>query len=350
MDPAHYKDLKTSRGVNYHYYVQQKSDGDSPVLLLLHGFPSTSYDWRFQVAFFKERGFGLIVPDMLGYGKTDKPTETEPYKGTLISKDIIDILDAENVRQAVVIGHDWGCKITGRLANLYPDRFLGFGFLAVGYSPPRPDFDLDVVLAQTKKAVGYELFGYWKFFSEPDAANLIEKNWDSFFSALFPADPKLWVSIIGPTGALKEWIASGKTTDVAPWLTEEVSFFVSSSIVPLTGSLFQDRKIQTDGLLSTGGIAGSLCWYKILTSGINAEDDKSIPVESYVLEKPVFFGGAKRDYIALSAFGKQGVSQATKNHVIKEFDASHWVHLEKKDEVNDALLDWIEITVLKTRQ
>ncbi len=69
-----------------------------------------------------------------------------------------------------------GSGITSRLADLYEDRFIAFALLAVGYSPPRPVLDLEKLLEYTKKVAGYELFGYWKFFSAPDAPELIEKN------------------------------------------------------------------------------------------------------------------------------------------------------------------------------
>ena len=62
MDPSLYKDLKTSRGLNYHYYYSPASDG-KPTVLFLHGYPSTSYDWHYQVDFFKPKGFGVLVPE-----------------------------------------------------------------------------------------------------------------------------------------------------------------------------------------------------------------------------------------------------------------------------------------------
>lgn len=106
MDQALYKDLITSRGVRYHYYTSAPRDS-KPVLLLLHGFPSTSWDWHRQVPFFESHSYGLIVPDMLGYGGTDKPTDPQIYKLSAIAKDLIDILDAEKVQTVITIGHDW---------------------------------------------------------------------------------------------------------------------------------------------------------------------------------------------------------------------------------------------------
>ncbi|KAF4599894.1 hypothetical protein EYR40_006998 [Pleurotus pulmonarius] len=326
MDPSLYKDFKTSRGLNYHYLAIPPLE-DKPYLLFLHGFPSTSYDWRHQVAYFKDKGYGLIVPDMLGYGGTSIPTDVELYRKSLISKDIVELLDAEGVgKQCIVIGHDWGSGITSRLADLYEDRFIAFALLAVGYSPPRPVFDLEKLLEYTKKVAGYELFGYWKFFSAPDAPELIEKNFDSFFSILYPEDASLWITDMAPTGTLRAWLESGKTTAIGSWITDE------------------ERKIHTDELRK-GGLAGPVCWYKITTSGIQSNDDKDVPIRSPAVSKPVFFGATKRDAICLPKLQTPATTQACSNVTVREFDSGHWVQLERKDEVNKELGSWFE-TVL----
>lgn len=105
MDPALYKDHTTSRGLKYHYW-SSPAHGSKPTLLFCHGFPSTSRDWRFIAARFKEKGYGVIVPDMLGYGGTDKPEDLAAYTGSLLVQDLVDILDAERVDKVIVIGHD----------------------------------------------------------------------------------------------------------------------------------------------------------------------------------------------------------------------------------------------------
>lgn len=106
MDASLFKDVTTSRGFKYHYYYSPPTNS-KPTLLFLHGFPCTSYDWRKQVPFFKEKGYGILAPDLLGYGGTDKPTDTASYALSKMSADIIDILDAEKVAKVIAVGHDW---------------------------------------------------------------------------------------------------------------------------------------------------------------------------------------------------------------------------------------------------
>jgi hypothetical protein len=101
-----FKDFATTRGFNYHYYLCTSSVG-KPTLLLVHGFPSLAVDWHNQINYFKERGYGLIVPDQLGYGGSDKPAEVAAYTHSSLAKDLIEILDHEKATDVVAIGHDW---------------------------------------------------------------------------------------------------------------------------------------------------------------------------------------------------------------------------------------------------
>ena len=55
-----------------HVYLQ---DGDGPLLLLLHGFPSSSYDWRLLLE--RETEHAVLAPDFLGFGLSEKPRDHE---------------------------------------------------------------------------------------------------------------------------------------------------------------------------------------------------------------------------------------------------------------------------------
>lgn len=107
MDPSLYKTLSVTRGLTYNYYFSPPEGGKS-TLLLLHGFPASSYDWRHQVLYFKSKGFGIIAPDLLGAsGKTSHPQDIALFRMSNMAADIISILDAEKVEKVVGICHDW---------------------------------------------------------------------------------------------------------------------------------------------------------------------------------------------------------------------------------------------------
>ncbi|KDQ63388.1 hypothetical protein JAAARDRAFT_44283 [Jaapia argillacea MUCL 33604] len=329
MDPSSYKDLQTSRGVKYHYFYSP-AQSSKPTLLFLHGFPSNSYDWRHQVAFFKDRGYGLVVPDMLGYGGTDKPTDLEEYKASLICKDLVDILDTEKVEKAVAIGHDWGSIIASRLASYHADRFIGYAFLAVGYAPPSPDFDYKKVMAMLKQAIGYEI-SYWDFFTEEGADKVIEEHIDSFYSILYPQDPKSWVMHLAPAGPLKAWLLADTTG-------------------PLPGYITEEEKNTHMSILLKGGLAAPLNWYKVMISTVGRDDDKDIPLTLYPLPRvPALLIGCTKDYICVFPMHKMAFEKLAPEGLSKvvELDADHWVMLSHREQVNKELEEWIEQSVLK---
>lgn len=78
---------------------------------------------------------------------------------------------------------------------------------------------------------------------------------------------------------------------------------------------------------------------------ISLASNPAIPLERYTISKPVFFGAANFDYIALSALGQANVKKHCTDATICEFDAGHWVMLEKAGEVNKELENWVETVV-----
>ncbi|KAJ7121600.1 Alpha/Beta hydrolase protein [Mycena epipterygia] len=124
--------------------------------------PSNVYGWRHQVTFFVNQGFVVLAPYLLGYGGTDKPTEPAFYAKSLMAADIIAIMGKEGINTKVYsIGHDWGCALSSGLANFYPDRFIGFAYLAVGYRPQNTAFTIESFYERTAALAGRETHGYW---------------------------------------------------------------------------------------------------------------------------------------------------------------------------------------------
>lgn len=118
-------------------HIQEEGDGH-PVLLL-HGFPDSSYLWRYQIPALIQTGMHVIAPDLRGFGESDKPMEPELYSLPLILEDVVGILDHFQVNRAHVVGHDWGAVVAWMLAALYPNRVDRLVVLSVGH--PAAFFD-----------------------------------------------------------------------------------------------------------------------------------------------------------------------------------------------------------------
>jgi soluble epoxide hydrolase/lipid-phosphate phosphatase len=173
-DHACHHTVSTHHSYSY-VYISPKSK-ELSTILLLHGFPSSCYDWRHQIDYFSQRGYGILAPDLLGFGGSSKPNDINEYRAKVMANDVIELLDQENIERVHVVGHDTGCLMVSRLANYHSDRLLTCTFLAVPYSPPGEHFDLDAVNAIMKQVMGYERFGYLRFFVQDDAGTLIDEH------------------------------------------------------------------------------------------------------------------------------------------------------------------------------
>jgi len=101
-------------------YVKVSASASKPTFLLLHGFPSFSYDWHHQITALAAGGFGIVAPDLLGYGDTDSPAEVEAYSLKRMSDHIAEILAQEGIDHVIGVGHDW-LVATLKLLKLLPE-------------------------------------------------------------------------------------------------------------------------------------------------------------------------------------------------------------------------------------
>jgi len=95
------------------------TQGEGPLVILLHGFPEFWYSWRFQIPVLA-RYFKVVVPDLRGYNDSDKPTSG--YDLDTLTADIRGLIDALGYRQAHLVGHDWGGTIAWHLAQKFPQQ------------------------------------------------------------------------------------------------------------------------------------------------------------------------------------------------------------------------------------
>src|SRR5579863_8070402 len=123
-----------ANGIRMHVAEQ----GNGPAVLLCHGFPELWYSWRHQLAALASAGFRAIAPDMRGYGQTERPDAVDQYTLLHLVGDMVGLLDALKIEQAVIAGHDWGAPVAWNAALLRPDRFRAVIALSVPFRPRSP--------------------------------------------------------------------------------------------------------------------------------------------------------------------------------------------------------------------
>ena len=111
------------RGLRMHY-IDEGPPG-SPTILLLHGVPTWSYLYRFMIRRISDAGYRVVVPDLIGFGKSDKPVEKEFHTYQLHVDFINDFLNCIKVSDLILFAHDWGSLIGLRIVADRPELFSG---------------------------------------------------------------------------------------------------------------------------------------------------------------------------------------------------------------------------------
>ena len=121
-----YVDIDDQSGDGTTLRVHHLDEGppDGPVVLAMHGEPSWSYLYRKMIPPMVDAGLRVIAPDLVGFGRSDKPSEKSDYTYARhvawMQAAIVDHLD---LHDATFFGQDWGGLVGLRLVADNPDRF-----------------------------------------------------------------------------------------------------------------------------------------------------------------------------------------------------------------------------------
>jgi pimeloyl-ACP methyl ester carboxylesterase len=113
--------------------IEYEVFGEGRPVVLLHGFPDTGRLWRHQVPALAEAGYQVIVPDLRGYGRSDKPEAVDAYSIPFLAGDVLAILAQLEAGSAHVVGHDWGAALAWAIASFAPDTVDHLAVMSVGH-------------------------------------------------------------------------------------------------------------------------------------------------------------------------------------------------------------------------
>lgn len=136
----HYAEVAS--GLRMHYV--DEGNADAPVVLLLHGEPSWSYLYRKMIPGIVAAGYRAIAPDLIGFGKSDKPTERSDYTYQTHLKWLSTLLVQLDLKNIHLFCQDWGGLLGLRIALDMEDRFTSITVsnttLPTGQIPMPPAF------------------------------------------------------------------------------------------------------------------------------------------------------------------------------------------------------------------
>jgi pimeloyl-ACP methyl ester carboxylesterase len=324
MRTLHHRTIEV-QGLRMHLREQ----GEGPAVILCHGFPETSYAWRHQLPALAAAGFHAVAPDLRGYGGTASPQGREQYTLLHLVGDLVGLLDALGVEQAVVVGNDWGATVAWHAALLRPDRFRAVVALSVpmmGQPPVAPTS----LFPQTDEALLYTLY-----FQLPDLAEA------EFEAHVRQTLRKILFAAAGEAGPRQP----GDHTPNPFGMVSRQQGLLASLPDPLTlpGWLTEADLDTYTAAFTASGFAGGLNYYR----NLDRNRELLAPFQGLPVQVPALFLIGQRD-VGLSIPGMRDIIAAMPGlvpqlrPVIEVPGAGHWLQQERPAAVNAALVAFLQ--------
>jgi len=317
MSEPRHRIIETN-GIRMHVAEQ----GDGPLVVLCHGWPESWYSWRHQLRALAEAGFHAVAPDMRGYGGTDRPDAIEQYTLLHLVGDMVGLLDALGVEDAVIAGHDWGAPVAWHAALFRPDLFRAVIGLSVPYWR-RPRAPPTTVMPQREDATFYQLYfqtpGVAEAELERDPRETIAKLLREVFRR--PGEGGRDVGMVTRDGG---FLGKARAATALPaWLTEaDLDFYA--------------------GEFKRTGFRGGLNWYR----NIDRNWELLAPYAGAKIPVPALYIVGDHDLVVafknmdkVIANLKQYVPQLRGTIILP--GCGHWTQQERATEVNSAMIDFL---------
>jgi pimeloyl-ACP methyl ester carboxylesterase len=255
-------------------------EGEGPAVLLLHGFPDSSHLWRKQVPALLDAGLRVIAPDLRGFGESDRPNRVEDYALGRSVRDMLAVLDGLGVEGVYVVGHDFGAVVAWLLAASAPVRVERLVAMSVGH----PNTARERTIEQREKA-WYQLF----FQFAGTAEELLRRD-----------DWKLMREILRGDGDVDRYLAD---------------------------------------LARPGALTAALNWYR---ANLAPERELAEQPPLPAVAAPTLGMWSSRDNYVTEIRMIRSAEHVTGQWRYERIDgASHWLQLDRPDEVNALLVDFL---------
>ncbi|PAX17926.1 epoxide hydrolase [Vandammella animalimorsus] len=287
-------------------------------IVLLHGFPELAYSWRHQIEPLVQAGCQVIVPDLRGYGHTGAQGALEDYRMHNLARDVLGMLDALGIAQAVVVGHDFGGALAWTLARDHAERLLGVIALNTPYTR-RTEDDL---IATLRKYRGEQ--HYMVFFQKPgQGEELLGRDVAATFSGMMRR----------PNPA-----AIAEMARQQPELLRALPATLLGHTPQLWGEplLSQDELAVYVHTYKATGFTGGLNWYRNLHR--NWLDSAGTPD---MVQLPALMLTAEYDLVLPPATAQDITRNVPRAQTELIRNCGHWSQQEQPVRVNQHIIDWL---------
>ena len=184
---------------------------DAPPAMLVHGFPESHRTWR-EIATRLKDSVRLIMPDLRGFGESDRPQDVADYATDTLIADIFALADALGIERFALVGHDWGGAIAWAAALRGDPRITRLGIVN---SPHPLIFQKSLIEDEAQRAASQ----YMRAFRNPGMEAGIEAmGFDAFFEKSFSKHADL--ALISPEERqiyIDQWSRPGALTAMLNW-------------------------------------------------------------------------------------------------------------------------------------
>lgn len=135
--------------------VRVEGPPDGELVLLLHGFPQTSWSWRHQFPALLEAGYRVAAPDQRGYSPGARPEPVEAYARRYLVDDVIALAAALGHEQFHLVGHDWGGSIAWQVGGRRGDHLHSLTVLSTPHPRALADAYSGTVESDQKERSSY---------------------------------------------------------------------------------------------------------------------------------------------------------------------------------------------------
>ena len=320
-----------------HYWEAGPAGG--PLIIFLHGWPGIGLVWRAQVEAFAAEGWHCIAPDMRGYGGSSAPSPSEAYALKEIVDDMVELHDHLGASPAIWVGHDLGSPVVGALTAHHAKRSRGVVFISVPYAPQA--FGLPGLLPLIDRKL-YPAEQY------PDG------QWDYYRFYLTHFDQTVKDFNADIPASLAAIYRSGNPESVgkvyrSAIITRNGGWFGSAHHAP---AVEPDTALwppaDFDALVEAFGVTGfqpGNSWY--LNDSANIAYAHGAP-DGGQLRQPVLFMNGDFDELCDITHNGSGEPMHSACHdlSVTNLPSGHWLPLERKAEVIQAVRSWLKTKAL----
>lgn len=295
--------------------------GSGPAVVLAHGFPELAFSWRHQVPALIDAGYTVAVPDQRGYGRSDRPEPIDAYNIVELTGDLLAVLDHLGEERAVFVGHDWGASVVWQLALLAPERVAGVVGMSVPFLPRAPAPTLTLL-----RQIFADTFFYMIYFQTPGVAD-----------AELASDPARTMRRMLAGLQAGELTAEERTQLGA----ESGAGFIDRLPEPkgLPDWLSQEDLDHYTEVFARTGFTGGLNWYRNLDRNWELTER----VSGAHVGCPSMFIAGSADPVLGFASPEAGLPFLDDHRSSLILDgAGHWIQQERPQEVNAALIPFLD--------